>query len=60
MRCVCSVEQGSYKIKLLFEGEEGDQLACANINFSIVWRRNAEESFNPIKMHKKEVAVAHT
>jgi len=58
---------GSYKIKLQFLGEEGEQLACANINFSIVWSL-AElverfQSLNPIKLYKKSIGekapVAH-
>jgi len=61
------VLQGSYKIKLQFLGEEGEQLACANINFSIIWSRSVAEtleSFNPIELHKnlanKRAPVAHT
>ena len=60
--------QGDYRIKLQFLGEEGEQLACAQINFSIIWHRSAVsealESFNPIELHKnsakKQAPVAHT
>lgn len=58
---------GNYKIKLQYLGEKGEQLACANINFSIVWSRGVVEtleSFNPIELHKnlanKQAPVAHT
>jgi len=61
------VLQGSYRIRLQFLGEEGDLLACANINFSIVWKRGVVEtleSFNPIELHKnaaeRAAPVAHT
>nr|XP_024385765.1 putative phosphatidylglycerol/phosphatidylinositol transfer protein DDB_G0278295 [Physcomitrium patens]PNR46598.1 hypothetical protein PHYPA_013717 [Physcomitrium patens] len=58
---------GSYKIKLQFVDESDKQLACADINFSIVWSQTISEtleSLNPIKMHKNPVKmqapVAHT
>ncbi|KAG0586263.1 hypothetical protein KC19_2G076900 [Ceratodon purpureus] len=58
---------GSYRIKLQFVGEEGEQLACANINFSIIWSASIAETlegFNPIQLHKKiakmQAPVAHT
>jgi len=58
---------GSYKIKLQFLSPDDEQLACANIDFSIVWSKSVAESldsFNPIKLHKhmahKEAPVAHT
>lgn len=58
---------GSYRIRLQFLGEEGDLLACANINFSIVWKKSAVEtleSFNPLELHKnaaeRAAPVAHT
>lgn len=60
------ISQGSYKIKLQFLGEEGEQLACANINFSIIWSASVAEtleSFNPIELHKnlaRKAPVAHT
>lgn len=62
-----TVLQGSYKIKLQFLSPDDEQLACANIDFSIVWNKSVAESldtFNPIKLHKhmahKEAPVAHT
>ncbi|XP_024395184.1 uncharacterized protein [Physcomitrium patens] len=54
---------GNYKIKLQILGEQGEQLACAFIDFSIVWNHSVTENFNPIELHKNpskgQTPVAH-